>query len=91
MDEVLKIVQKIDIANLIAMGMMLWVMYGRIEKQLERLESRSDSKFLRIECELIKIQSTMTDIDRRLCRLEGAFQAKDCCLLKSDSSQKVAQ
>lgn len=36
---------------------------------------------------LDKMQETITDIDRRLCRLEGAFSNKDCCVIK-DSNEK---
>lgn len=39
-----------------------------------------------INAKLDKMQETITDIDRRLCRLEGAFASKDCCMIK-DSNQ----
>lgn len=29
-----------------------------------------------------KLDEKITDIDRRLCRLEGAFSSKDCCMIK---------
>lgn len=38
-----------------------------------------------------KLDEKITDVDRRLCRLEGAFSAKDCCILKEDSHSKRAQ
>ena len=31
---------------------------------------------------LSQMQGNITDIDRRLCRLEGAFASKDCCMIK---------
>lgn len=37
------------------------------------------------------ILSDIRDIDRRLCRLEGAFMNKDCCMIKSDSQIKKAE
>lgn len=46
------------------------------------LEIRMDG----FEKQLGKLNETVTDIDRRLCRLEGAFSSKDCCMIK-DSSQ----
>lgn len=33
---------------------------------------------------IIKLDEKITDIDRRLCRLEGAFSAKDCCVIKDE-------
>lgn len=35
----------------------------------------------RLENKMDKLDEKLTDIDRRLCRLEGAFTAKDCCVL----------
>ena len=29
-----------------------------------------------------KLDEKLTDVDRRLCRLEGAFASKDCCVIK---------
>lgn len=31
-----------------------------------------------------KLDDKVTDIDRRLCRIEGAMAAKDCCMLKDE-------
>jgi hypothetical protein len=31
-----------------------------------------------------KLDEKLTDVDRRLCRLEGAFSSKDCCMIKDD-------
>ncbi len=38
-----------------------------------------------------KLDEKVTDIDRRLCRLEGAFSSKECCMLKSDHRHKIAE
>jgi len=40
---------------------------------------------------LSKLDEKVTDIDRRLCRLEGAFSAKECCMIKDDSKLKKAE
>ncbi len=29
------------------------------------------------------------DIDRRLCRIEGALSSKDCCMLKDERMKKA--
>ncbi len=31
------------------------------------------------------------DIDRRLCRIEGALSSKDCCMLKDDQKLRKAE
>ncbi len=72
--------QQIDVANLIAIAVVSLIGYRFMGKKIDKLEVKVD-----------KMQETITDIDRRLCRLEGAFQAKECCLLKSDLQHKVAE
>ena len=32
--------------------------------------------------QMSEMRSDIKDIDRRLCRLEGAFASKDCCMIK---------
>ena len=31
-----------------------------------------------------KLDEKVTDIDRRLCRIEGSMAAKECCMLKDE-------
>lgn len=39
--------------------------------------------------ELRALREEVRDIDRRLCRLEGAFSNKDCCMLRHDHKEKA--
>lgn len=41
--------------------------------------------------QIIALNSKVEDIDRRLCRIEGALSAKDCCMLKDESKLKKAE
>jgi len=36
-----------------------------------------------------KLDEKLTDVDRRLCRMEGAFSMKECCRLSPDEIKKV--
>lgn len=38
-----------------------------------------------------KLDEKLTDVDRRLCRLEGAFSSKDCCMIKDSRIQEKAE
>jgi hypothetical protein len=38
-----------------------------------------------------KLDEKVTDIDRRLCRLEGAFSSKDCCRIQDERHLKQAE
>lgn len=44
-----------------------------------------------IKEDLKELKEQVTDIDRRLCRIEGALSAKDCCILKDDRQVKKAE
>ncbi len=37
-----------------------------------------------------KLDEKVTDIDRRLCRMEGAFSRQDCCMLSNKHHEKVS-
>ena len=39
--------------------------------------------------EIKLLREEVRDIDRRLCRLEGAFSNKDCCILRHDHKEKA--
>jgi hypothetical protein len=41
-----------------------------------------------IRNDIKSIKSDVQDLDRRLCRIEGAISSKDCCMLKDDKSNK---
>jgi len=36
-----------------------------------------------------KLDEKLTDVDRRLCRMEGAFSMKECCRLSPDEIKKT--
>lgn len=38
-----------------------------------------------------KLDEKVTDIDRRLCRLEGAFTSKECCRIQDERHMKQAE
>lgn len=42
-----------------------------------------------IRNELSDLRKDVQDIDRRLCRIEGAMSAKDCCMLKEEKMKKA--
>jgi len=37
------------------------------------------------------LQQQVFEIDKRLCRIEGALSAKECCMLKDDAKMKKVQ
>ena len=48
-------------------------------------------RFDRLECRIDKVDEKLTDVDRCLCRLEGAFSLKDCCMIKDERQNRKLQ
>ena len=46
-------------------------------------------RFDKTDDRLDKIDEKITDIDRRLCRLEGAFSSKECCILNQKENKEA--
>ena len=64
-------------------GLML-AMWNSINKQYSDLTNRFESR-------MDKFDEKLTDIDRRLCRMEGAFSAKDGWVHSESSRYKQAE
>jgi len=58
---------------------------------LRNFKKDIQAQFERIDKKMDKFDEKLTDIDRRLCRLEGAFSSRDCCILKEDKQVKKAE
>lgn len=63
----------------------------KLDKKIDDLEIKLEKKIDNLENKIEKTQESLTDIDRRLCRLEGAFSSKDCCMIKDSSQIKKAE
>lgn len=68
---------------------------ANLKKEIDTINASLNGKIDAVSAspngKIDKLQETVTDIDRRLCRLEGAFHSKDCCILKADGKQKVVE
>jgi hypothetical protein len=42
-----------------------------------------------INARIDKLEEKLTDIDRRVCRIEGSLMNKECCMLKHDHKEKA--
>jgi len=64
---------------------------SRIEGVEKNLGNRIDTVEKNLSNRIDKLDEKVTDIDRRLCRLEGAFSSKDCCMIKDSSQMRKAE
>jgi hypothetical protein len=72
--------EKLDVILWVLGGgfVLLGAMWKHINGQFDKVDGRFD-----------KLEEKVTDIDRRLCRLEGAFSAKECCAVKYNSESRA--
>ncbi len=78
MSEYFEILKHFDPVTLIA----LFLGYIGLSHKITAMENR------------INVTATKTDLnelDKRLCRIEGALSAKECCLLKEGDKVKKAE
>ena len=65
----------------------LFYMVNHFNEKFEKVDQRFekvDQRFEKVDQQLDKVREEVKDIDRRLCRIEGALSSKDCCMLKDD-------
>ncbi len=87
------------------LDIILWVMSGgfslmllmwhSLNTKIEKVESDLGAKIDKVESildsKIDKLDEKLTDVDRRLCRLEGAFSSKDCCMIKDETHIRKAE
>ena len=64
-------------------GLML-VIWQSLNKRMDKLDEKLSNR-------IDKLDEKVTDIDRRLCRMEGAFSMKECCVLHNQEMKKEAK
>lgn len=78
MEQFITILQQINIGQLIAIGVMMWFFYNRLDQKIEKLEKRID-----------RLSEKVEDIDRRLCRIEGSLATQGHCLFNQQQEKKA--
>jgi hypothetical protein len=66
-------------------------MWASMLRRFDAMDKKFTEKFEILEKKIEKLDEKVTDIDRRVCRLEGAFNNKECCMIKDPSQLKKAE
>lgn len=77
----------------IVLGLML-VFWTHFNKRFDKVDTKFDkvdARFDKVDARFDKMDEKITDIDRRLCRLEGAFSSKECCILHHHGEQRKVE
>lgn len=84
MDILIELLKEINIAQLTAIGAVIWFFYTRLDNKIEK--SHQELKY-----DIAKLSDKVEDIDRRLCRIEGSLASHGHCLFNQSSHDKKAQ
>ncbi len=77
---------------LFALLLVIWNSINqRIDNTDKSLGNRIENSEKHLTNRIDKLDEKITDVDRRLCRLEGAFASKDCCMIKDDRQLRKAE
>ena len=90
MDKIDLILWVVSAGFAVNFGIMI-VMWNSLNKRIDDLYYRMDNVEKNLTSRIDKIDEKLTDVDRRLCRLEGAFSAKECCVIKESPNRKIAE
>ena len=82
------IMNKLDVVQLAAIVIILWVFYNRLDGKISASEKRLEAKIDQSNNSIENLRGDIHELDKRLCRLEGAFTMKECCAVQSDKQQK---
>lgn len=67
----------------ITFGLMVF-MWNGLNHRIDKLEEKLNNG-------IEKLDKLLTDVDRRLCHLEGTFSSKDCCQIGDEKQFKKAE
>jgi flagellar capping protein FliD len=74
---------------------LMLIIWNSLNKKIDDVNTSLSKKIDDVDNKLSnridKLDEKLTDVDRRLCRMEGAFSSKDCCILKEDRHIKRAE
>jgi hypothetical protein len=86
---------KIEIGQLIAYGVLLWIFYSRLNSKIDKVEAKLTEKIDKVDLKLSgqneKLSEKVDGIDKRLCRIEGSLSTHGHCLFNQSKPEQKAQ
>lgn len=91
MDLIIEFIKDINISQLIALGIIIWFFYSRLDSKIEKLDSKIENVRQDVNTRIDKLSEKVEDIDRRLCRIEGSLSTHGHCLFNQSHQEKKAE
>lgn len=94
-DVVIEFLKQVNIIQLIAIGIMVWFFYNRLDSKIDKLRGELKGDIDKSKGELgdriDKLADKVEDIDRRLCRIEGSLSTHGHCLFNQTRPEQKAE
>lgn len=105
-DLVIELLKSVNAVQLIAMGIIIWFFYSRINEKADKnknelkqeidknkneLKQEIDKNKDELKQEIEKLSVKVEDVDRRLCRIEGSLATHGHCLFNQKQPDKKAE
>lgn len=82
-----KIVEKIDITNLIVIAGMFWVFNIRLDRKFDKI----DQRFEKLESRLDKLESSVRTLEHDMVEVKTILRLKECCMIQDERQIKKAE
>lgn len=69
-DSVLNIINEMNIAQLVAIGIMIWISYNRLNGKIERSEQKLEKKIGDLENRIGSVEKRLNNVENRLSIIE---------------------
>ena len=96
--DIIEYISKLDIMTLLVMGLMFWRFNSSLNKKFDKIDNkfddvtnRFDNKFDDVRSDMKEMRTDMKELRTSLNRIEGAFYAKECCMLKDERQIKKVE
>jgi hypothetical protein len=70
---------------------LLGIVWVHMNSKFETMQSTIDANFKSVRSEIKSLDEKVTDIDRRLCRIEGSLATQGHCLFNQNIKEKKAE
>jgi len=89
-----KIVDRIDIVNLIFIAGMFWVFNIRLDRKFDKIDQRFekiDARFEKVDQRFDNIENRLTKLEYDMIEVKTILRLKECCMIQDERQIKKAE
>ena len=91
MDLIIEYIRKMDIGEIIVIGVMFWFFYNRLNLKIEKLSEEIGKVDEKLSERIDKIDSRLSRLEFDMVEVKTVLRMKECCMIKDESQMKKAE